>query len=548
MPIYAPLCPTSVLPLKASCLKLLSPQVRFGLIPLATGFLMLNATVAYSATPFKDLPERYWANPAIQFLSERGVISGYADQSFQPNRPVTRAEFAVILAKSQGLNPSASGNIADHPGGKNFSDVHHSHWAANAIQAIVKQGWMSGYPNRRFHPNQILTMAEMYVILSKAQTGLASLSPAQADEVLRFYRDSDEIPAWARIPVAQAIESGITVTERSKTKLFPNSPAVRANVAISVAKLVNPALRDNKAEGSPQIPATQRSAPPAEDISAVNLVGVLENTPPSDQWILVRADGRRFPLSPGALDTRQWQAGQQVRITGNLNAVVGTAANPTVVVQTYTPIAPAVPPAVLNPAPEPAPVSSEPAAISNPQAAPISEPTPKPEANPKAEPSPKPSPESSTTTPAAELPTEAEMALPLKQDIRTPQLYFPNLANLVSDPALMLGEPVPRPAPEISTPRKAVEAILKGPTEAERRQGFFTDADLHRLNVGKLSIDPQGLATVTLEAPGDFQFSNSSVPARLSEQIRRTLTQFEGIQQVKVSVKNPKHKDLWISP
>jgi hypothetical protein len=352
-------------------------------------------------------------------------------------------------------------------------------------------------------------MAEMYVILSKAQSGAPPMTDFQADEILRFYRDSDELPDWARIPVAQAIQSGITITERSKTRLFPGLPAVRASVATSVAKLINPAFRE-KGSQAEKTPVKTPESPEFNSVPAVNIVGVLETSPEKGQWILTRADGKRFPLSSGQLDSSHWQAGQQVRITGNLDAVAGTAADPTVIVQTFSEIKPAeksVPSVTLPSAPQ----------------------------GVKQQPVPTP----------VKPPKQAAQAI---QQAPAPQhIYFPNLANLVSDPALMLGKPALRTRQELSSPRKAVEAILQGPNAAERKAGFFTDEELKRLSLDKLTLD-EGLASVTLLAPGDFQFSNSSIPARLSEQIRRTLTQFETIQRVTILVKSPAHQDLWISP
>jgi hypothetical protein len=314
--------------------------------------------------------------------------------------------------------------------------------------------------------------------------------------------------------VAQAIQSGITITERSRSRLFPDVPAVRASVAVSVAKLINPALR-KKANQLAATPVQPLKAPEIKQVPAVNIVGILASKPNTNQWILMRADGRQFPLSPGQLDNSKWQAGQQVRITGNLDALAGTATNPTILVQTFSEIEPA-----------PKAESSVETAVTL------------------------PAPPAVITTQALPLPVKhTEETTQAIQRTPAPQsIYFPNLANLVSDPVLMLGKPANRNSENLSSPRKAVDAILQGPNEAERRQGFFTDEELKRLSLDKLTLDA-GLASVTLSAPGDFQFSNSSVPARLSEQIRRTLlTQFDDIQRVKIWVKNPNHKDLWISP
>lgn len=477
---------------------------------LTLGLLLSLQSLSQAASSFVDIPTDYWAKRYIENLNERGVIAGYADQTFQPNKPVSRAEFAVILAKSQGLTSNAHTGQAESTG---FKDLPATHWAGPAIQAIVKQGWMSGYPDHRFEPNRNITLAEMYAILAKAESANAMLSETEANQVLAAYRDANELPQWARIPVAKAVQSGITVTEKSTSKLSPNQLAVRANVATSVAKLNNPAFRDVATQTpAPVQPQTSETPAPAketketistvESCPAVNLVGKLRRGENPRQWRLVRADGKIFPLQLPEANNFSLKEEQEVRVTGNLDAVNGTAESPIVTVQTLTTIEP------YQPAPQPVMVEA--------------------------------------VKPIA--PVESNEDAVRQEPAKPISLYFPNLANLVSDPALMLGTPAQRTNPSEVTPRKAVEAILNGPNEDERKRGYFMDQDLQRLSLGKLTIDPAGAASVIINAPGNFQFENTSVPARLSEQIRRTLKQFENIQTVKVSVTDPKNKAIWISP
>lgn len=497
---------------------------------LAAGLSFTLCHASHAAASFIDIADDYWAKRYIEALNERGVIAGYADQTFQPNKPVSRAEFAVILAKSQGL-PNKSGLAKGQATG--FTDLPATHWASPAILAIVKQGWMSGYPNHRFEPNRTITLAEMYAILAKAESSGTMPGASEANAILANYRDASELPEWARIPVAKAIQSGITVTEKSNSKLSPNQAAVRANVATSVAKLSNPAMRDAVSSETPVAtqpgPATQTTRPKAvetlESCPAANIVGKLKRAENPHQWLLVRADGKTFPLRLPEPTTLSLRADQAVRVTGNLDAVTGSAEQPVLVVQTLTPVE------AYQPAP-----------------APVSKPAPEPEAQAQVA-TVEPAHEENAAQPVADSPVpDAPEASSAKVSANQMSLYFPNLANLVSDPALMLGEPTQRATESKISPHKAIEAILNGPTDKERRRGYFMDRDLKRLSLGKLTIDQAGSASVTLNAPGNFQFENTSVPTRLSEQIRRTLKQFDGIQSVTISVTDPKNKAIWISP
>lgn len=495
--------------------------------------LLAFAVVCSSAQPlraeiqWRDIPDDFWAKSAIERLSERGILSESDDQRFYPYRAITRAEFASILAKAL---PQKT--IATAP--QRFSDVPKHHWAAQAVQTVVSQGWMSGVTQQQFRPNQILTMGELYATLGNIQP--LTVETEQANRILAAYQDQDQLPEWARVPVAQAIASGLTLRERSRTRLSPNIPATRASVAACVAKALQsdqpiqtttpdtaaPTAPHKPVSGSTQLALTQ-PAPVEEALPAANVVGQLAAGEEPDSWQLIRADGKRFRLDTQALsqtDRADWQVGQAVRVTGNVDALRGTADDPVLVVQTCHPVAVFIPAKTVSPALETHPEAGQNAEADT---APVT---------------------TANTVPKVISETAPE---PSKASVEL-KLYFPNLANLVSDPSLMLGEAVAREGLTSMNPRQAVEAILGGPIESEKRAGYFMDQDLKRLRLDKFSLNESGLANVQLYAPGDFQFSNSSVPARLDEQIRRTLKQFSGIQRVKVSVKNPKDKVLWISP
>jgi hypothetical protein len=97
---------------------------------------------------FPDVGSDYWAQPFIQALAQRKIITGFADGTFKPNNPVDRAEFAAMIQKAFNQSPvrqlSAGG----------FRDVPRDYWAASAIQEAYETGFMNGYPGALFQPNQ----------------------------------------------------------------------------------------------------------------------------------------------------------------------------------------------------------------------------------------------------------------------------------------------------------------------------------------------------------------------------------------------------------
>lgn len=86
----------------------------------------------------------------IKYLSQRGIVAGFPDGSFRPEESVSRAEAAVMLAKAMELEAGPAGETSFHDVGKN-------HWAAAYIESCAKAGYMKGYPDGSFHPDEILS-------------------------------------------------------------------------------------------------------------------------------------------------------------------------------------------------------------------------------------------------------------------------------------------------------------------------------------------------------------------------------------------------------
>lgn len=111
-----------------------------------------------SVTAFKDVSSNYWAAEAIRWGQQVGLLNGYPDHSFKPNATITRAEMTAIIAKWLQLDPAAA-NPA-------FRDAK-GHWASAQIAAVAKLGYMTGYSDGTFRPDQSLTRAEAVVIINR---------------------------------------------------------------------------------------------------------------------------------------------------------------------------------------------------------------------------------------------------------------------------------------------------------------------------------------------------------------------------------------------
>ena len=113
----------------------------------------IEADKTYSNT-FSDVPKGYWAANYIGYMQQFGIITGYSDGSFRPDAPVTRAEFATIASRFEKLTE----------GSKSFTDVPDTYWAARYINFAATRGWVTGYSDGTFKPENPISRAEVAAV------------------------------------------------------------------------------------------------------------------------------------------------------------------------------------------------------------------------------------------------------------------------------------------------------------------------------------------------------------------------------------------------
>lgn len=170
---------------------------------------------------FSDVDNDFWAKPYIDALTARSVLDGLPDGSYAPNRPVTRAELATQVAQAFNADPEKATQT--------FTDIPEDYWALSKIDEAVTTGFMSGYPEQVFRPNQNVPRVQVLVTLV---SGLSLPPSAAPDKVLEQFPDQAEIPTWAREQIAIAAEAGLIIAAPdSGDQLRPNESATRAEVA-----------------------------------------------------------------------------------------------------------------------------------------------------------------------------------------------------------------------------------------------------------------------------------------------------------------------------
>ena len=146
----------------------------------------IEADKTYSNT-FTDVPKGYWAADYIGYMQQFGIITGYSDGSFRPDAPVTRAEFATIASRFEKLTQ----------GGKSFADVPDTYWAARYINFAATRGWVTGYSDGTFKPENTITRAEVAAVTCRLLERSADQSYIRSHlKELRTFSDVTE-SHWA---------------------------------------------------------------------------------------------------------------------------------------------------------------------------------------------------------------------------------------------------------------------------------------------------------------------------------------------------------------
>jgi hypothetical protein len=174
---------------------------------------------------FTDVPKQFWGETYITELRNRGILNDFGDGKFDPNKPVTRGEYAKMLDRAFPDRPM----VASSP--STFKDIPANYPRKEAIEKAVKTGFMTGYSPTKFAPNQTIPRYQMQISLAK---GLQLPAPSNPDSVLSKYSDADKMPKYAREKMAAAVSSGLTIKDDTQTLLKPVQAATRADAAATL--------------------------------------------------------------------------------------------------------------------------------------------------------------------------------------------------------------------------------------------------------------------------------------------------------------------------
>lgn len=150
---------------------------------------------AYRTTDhdFTDVSADAWHVEPVATLANAGLLAGYEDGSFRPDAPITRAEYAAIATRFDELAAAES----------NFTDIS-GHWAENAINAAYGAGWVGGYEDGSFRPDQNISRAEAMALINRVLERAVD-SDGMLDE-MTHWADNDPA-AWYYADIQEATHS-----------------------------------------------------------------------------------------------------------------------------------------------------------------------------------------------------------------------------------------------------------------------------------------------------------------------------------------------------
>ncbi len=128
---------------------------------IITSLILVTPRIV-TANTYNDLPKVNRNYTAVEYLSEIGIINGYPDGSFKPDNPVNRVEFLKLVLESSEVKT----DVSDPTG---FPDVKNDQWYSKYVRKAYKEGWIEGYPDGTFKPEQSINKVEALKIIGQIQ-------------------------------------------------------------------------------------------------------------------------------------------------------------------------------------------------------------------------------------------------------------------------------------------------------------------------------------------------------------------------------------------
>ena len=175
---------------------------------------------------FWDLDDAAWASASIENMTAKGFMSGYPDKTFKPNRPMTRAEFAKVVASV--FNMEYAGNSTQ------FNDVKSGDWYYSPVMVLFQNEVIKGITSSEFGADNLITRQDMCVIIARA----LDAAGIELDDVIAYtgFDDDNKIGDYAKDAVKLLYTKGI-IKGMNDDNFAPLENATRAQVTVMLERL-----------------------------------------------------------------------------------------------------------------------------------------------------------------------------------------------------------------------------------------------------------------------------------------------------------------------
>lgn len=150
---------------------------------------------------FVDIPADYWATKAIAVMTNQQLISGYNDNTFRPEKPISREEVASLFSNL--ISGESSVMLSS-----SFKDITSDRWSANAIERVAQLNIISGYGDNTYRPEQFMSRQEFAVVADNYIHYLGYTTDDQAAMDAVHYNDQKFIAPWAQTAVRELAALG----------------------------------------------------------------------------------------------------------------------------------------------------------------------------------------------------------------------------------------------------------------------------------------------------------------------------------------------------
>lgn len=189
-------------------------------------------SVIWNPQDFEDA-RSHWGKTDVNNIAARLDLKGNGDNTFSPNRQVTRSEFAEIVVLGLGLMRQDGPNNM-------FPDISDSAWFRSAVALANEFGIVRGYNDGNFYGNQEITREQGFAMIARAYRLIepgAAMSQEQINSELERYSDAANVSTWAQEDVAQMIQAGI-IQGNGPEVLSPKTTMTRAEVTALIARML----------------------------------------------------------------------------------------------------------------------------------------------------------------------------------------------------------------------------------------------------------------------------------------------------------------------